>query len=80
LFRLVTRQALNLAFAGALVGTAGAYAASRLLESLLFGVGRTDPATYVAAIAILTAIAAIAGFTPALRAARTDPSITLRSE
>ena len=80
LFGLVTRQALKLAIAGALIGVMGAYAASRLLESLLFGVGRIDLATYSFAILILTAIAIIASFTPALRAARTDPSITLRSE
>ncbi|HWZ29733.1 MAG TPA: ABC transporter permease [Bryobacteraceae bacterium] len=80
LFGLVTRQALNLTLAGAFIGSLGAYGASRLLESLMFGVGRTDPTTYAAAIIILTAIAAVASFTPALRAARTDPSITLRSE
>lgn len=80
LFRLVTRQALRLATIGVTIGIAGAYASSRLLESLLFGVGRTDVATYLAGIGALIGVAAIASFTPALRAASTDPSITLRAE
>lgn len=80
LFGLITRQALRLAMIGAAIGLAGAYAASRLLEALLFGVGRGDFTTYVMSGAILLAIAIAASFTPALRAARTDPSITLRAE
>ncbi len=80
LFGLVTRQALGLAMIGAAIGLAGAWAASRLIETLLFGVGRTDPATYVTSGAVLLAIATVASFAPALRAARTDPSITLRTE
>jgi putative ABC transport system permease protein len=80
LFGLVTRQALRLAMIGSAIGLAGAWAASRLLETLLFGVGRRDPATYIASGAVLIGIATIASFAPALRAARTDPSITLRTE
>lgn len=80
LFGLVTRSALKLAIVGAAIGIVGAYASSRLLESLLFGVARTDAATYATGVAILIAVAAIASFTPALRAAHTDPSVTLRAE
>ncbi len=80
LFGLVTRQALRLAMIGAVIGLAGAWAASRLLETLLFGVGRSDPATYMTSATVLIAIATLASFVPALRAARTDPSITLRTE
>lgn len=80
LFGLVTRSALKLAIVGAAIGIAGAYASSRLLESLLFGVARTDVATYVTGVTILIGVAVIASFTPALRAAHTDPSVTLRAE
>jgi putative ABC transport system permease protein len=80
LFGLVTRQALRLAMIGAALGIAGAYASTRWLESLLFGVGRADFVTYAAGVAVLIAVAAIASFTPALRAAHTDPSVTLRAE
>jgi ABC-type antimicrobial peptide transport system permease subunit len=80
LFRIVTGEALRLALAGAALGIALAYGVSRLLASLLFGVGRADPVTYFAAIALMLALAALASLAPALRAARTDPSITLRAE
>ncbi len=80
LFGLVTAQALRLASIGAAIGLAGAYEATRLVTSLLFGVEHTDAATYATAIALLIAIAALSSFAPALRAARVDPAITLRSE
>ena len=80
LFGLVTAQALRLATIGAAIGVVGAYAATRLVESLLFGVARTDAATYAVAIAVLIAVAAISSLTPALRAARVDPAVTLRTE
>jgi len=80
LFRMITRHAVRLAAVGAAIGILAAYLATRLLQSLLFGVTRTDLATYLAGAAILLMIAAAASFTPALRAARTDPSITLRAE
>ncbi len=80
LFRMITRQAVQLAAFGAAVGILAAYLTSRLLQSLLFGVTRTDPATYLTGAAILILVAAVASLTPALRAARTDPSITLRAE
>lgn len=80
LFALVTSQALRLAIIGAAIGIAGAYAATRLVESLLFGVARTDAFTYLAAIATLIAVAATSSFAPALRAARVDPAVTLRAE
>jgi predicted permease len=80
LFRIVTGEALRLAFVGAIAGIALAYAVSRLLASLLFGVGRADPTTYLGGILLMFALAALASLAPALRAARTDPSITLRAE
>jgi putative ABC transport system permease protein len=79
-FGLVTRQALQLAGMGAALGVALAYACTHWLQTLLFGVGRTDPATYAMGVLLLVAIAALASFTPALRASRTDPAVTLRAE
>jgi putative ABC transport system permease protein len=80
LFGLVTGQAMRLAMIGVAIGIAGGYAATRLLESLLFGVTRTDVGAYAGAVAILLAIAAVASFTPAWRASKVDPSVTLRAE
>jgi putative ABC transport system permease protein len=80
LFALVTRQALRLAIAGLAIGVIAAYAATRLLQSLLFGVARTDSATYISAGLLLVIVAALSGFMPALRAARTDPSIVMKAE
>ncbi|MGD1095716.1 MAG: hypothetical protein ABSB35_27445, partial [Bryobacteraceae bacterium] len=64
----------------AAIGVVAAYAATRLLQSLLFGVGRSDVATYASAVVMLIIVTIAASFAPALRAARTDPSITLRAE
>ena len=63
---------------GVVLGVAGAFAMTRLMQSLLFGVGATDPATYglVAALVGITAVAA--SFIPARRAARLDPMRSLR--
>ena len=80
LFALITRQTLTLALYGTAIGALGAYAATRLLQSLLFGVERSDAGTYASAGVLLVIVAVLAGFAPALRAARTDPSITLRAE
>ncbi len=80
LFGLVTRQALRLAITGAAMGGVLAYLCAGLLRALLFGVERSDPATYGAAALILLAVAALASITPALRAARTDPAVALRAE
>jgi ABC-type antimicrobial peptide transport system permease subunit len=80
LFGMVTRQAMRLAIVGAAIGIVAAYGSTKLLASLLYGVGRGDPWTYAAGAAVLSAAAVIACLAPALRAARVDPSITLRAE
>jgi putative ABC transport system permease protein len=54
--------------------------ATQVLVTLLFGVSRLDPVTYVGVIALLVAVAGIACWVPAWRAARVDPAITLRAE
>ncbi len=77
---MVVGRGLALTLAGAAVGLAGALALSRLLRTLLFGVGPTDPVTFAAAPLVLLAVAALASYLPARRAARVDPMIALRSE
>jgi len=78
--RLVVRQGLVLATAGILVGLAGAFAITRLLTKLLFGVKPTDPLTFVGVTALFAAVAVLASVLPALRATRVDPVIALRCE
>jgi putative ABC transport system permease protein len=77
---LVVRQAMTLTAAGVVIGLAAALFASRALETLLFGITRRDPATYVGVVAILLGAAALAAWLPAWRAARVDPALTLRAE
>ena len=78
--RMVVGQGLGLAASGLALGLAGAYAVTRLMTSLLYGVAPTDPITYVGVAALLVGIAAIASYLPARRATRVDPMIALRSE
>jgi putative ABC transport system permease protein len=77
---LVVRQGMALTGLGVVIGLSGAVAASRALVSLLFGVSRLDPLTYLGVIALLASVAAIACGVPAWRAARVDPATTLRAE
>ena len=62
------------------IGLAGAFAATRVMQTLLFGVSATDPATFVAVSGFLIGVAALASYLPARSAARTDPMIALRSD
>jgi putative ABC transport system permease protein len=77
---LVMRQGILLTGIGVMIGLLGAVAASRVVVSLLYGVSRFDPVTYLLVIALLTGVSAIACLMPAWRAAQVDPSITLRAE
>jgi predicted permease len=77
---LVLREGGRLAGLGAALGLAAALALTRLLESLLFGVSPTDPASFAAVIAFLFACALLGCWLPARRAARIDPVIALRYE
>jgi predicted permease len=77
---LIIRQGMALAFGGVVIGVGGAIFASRALVTLLFGVNTLDAPTYCGVIALLLAIAGIACWLPASRAARIDPSITLRAD
>jgi predicted permease len=77
---LVVRQGMSLALAGVAIGLAGAFALTRFLQSLLFGINATDPFTFVGIALLLSAIALVASYIPARRAARVDPMISLRDE
>ena len=75
---MVLRDGLRLGIAGAVLGLAGALALSRVLRGLLHDVSPTDPATFAGVGLFLLAVAALASFVPARRAARLDPAATLR--
>ena len=78
--RRVVSDALLLTAAGVAVGVAGAAATSQVLESLLYGISRADVATYLGVILLLGAVAVLACWAPARRAATVDPATTLRLE
>ncbi len=80
LLALITRQGMALAGLGVAIGIAGAVIASQAIATLLFGVSRLDPATYLGVIAALLSVAGVACAIPAWHAARVDPAITLRAE
>jgi len=75
---LVLQQGVTLALAGVVIGGVGAYWLTRLIAKLLFGVGATDPLTFFGVAGLLTAIAALASYIPARRAARVDPLLAMR--
>jgi predicted permease len=80
ILKLVLRQGLVLAAAGAGAGVAGALIASHLMAGLLFGVSPTDLFTFVGVTVVLGAVALAASYVPALRAMRLDPITTLHAE
>jgi putative ABC transport system permease protein len=77
---LVLRSALGIVFAGIALGLPMAIAASRLVKSYLFGLTPNDPLTFAVMTVLLAAVAIVAGYLPARRAARVDPVIALRSQ
>jgi putative ABC transport system permease protein len=78
--RLVVGHAFRLTVIGLGLGLAGAYAVTRLMASLLFGVSASDPPTFVGVTLILAASAMFAAWVPAERATRVDPMVALRAE
>jgi putative ABC transport system permease protein len=78
--RMVMLQGIKPACAGAAVGLAAAAFVMRILETMLFGVTPMDPLTFAVVPALLLLVAAVACYVPALRAARQDPAMALRSE
>jgi predicted permease len=77
---LVLRQGMTLVVAGLALGIVAALSLTHLIANLLFGVSPIDPLTFASIAAILSAVALAAGYLPARRATRVDPSIALRYE
>jgi predicted permease len=78
ILRAILFEGLALTVGGIVAGLAGALAATRLVESLLFGVSPTDPGTIGAAALVLLGASCAAGYLPAARASRVDPVVALR--
>jgi putative ABC transport system permease protein len=76
----VIREAIVLAVSGIAIGLVGALALTRLLASFLFGIGATDPTTFISVSALLVIVALLASYVPSRRALRVDPLIALRAE
>ena len=78
--RLVVQQGLMLSAFGVALGVVGAAAATRLLESFLFGVTTADPSAFALGVLVLCGVALVASYVPARRATRADPVQALRAE
>lgn len=78
--RLILSSSMRLVVIGAGIGTLGALGASRWIESEMFGLTSTDPATYTAVAVVVIVTAMLATWQPARQAARVDPAVTLRAE
>ncbi len=78
--RMVLEETLALSAAGVTVGIGAAFLLTRYLDSLLFGVRASDPATYIAAAVVAPLAALLAAYTPARQAMRVDPARSLRAD
>ena len=80
IFRLVVGQAMTLVAMSIVLGLAGAFGATRLLGSMLFGVGAWDPTTFGAIVLLISVVAFLAAWLPARRATLVNPIEALRAE
>ena len=80
ILKLVVGRSAVLTLVAIVLGGAGAFALTRFLRALLFGVGAWDPATFAAVVVVMGVVALAATAVPAWRAARTDPALALRGE
>jgi ABC-type antimicrobial peptide transport system permease subunit len=77
---MVISEGLKLTVGGALVGIVAAILLTRVLSALLFGVGALDPLTFTVVLLLLLAVATLASYVPARRAARADPLVAMRGD
>jgi ABC-type antimicrobial peptide transport system permease subunit len=77
---MVVAQGIRMVVLGMVIGLAAAFAMSRLLGNLVFGISTSDPVTFVGVPAVLAVVALTANLVPAVRATRLDPAKTLRAD
>jgi len=78
--RQVLGDTLRLTFAGVAIGVGASFALARVIDSLLYATSPADPLTFGAAALVLTVVAMVAGYLPALRASRIEPMRALRAD